>query len=100
MSTLNTRIHRMPIVLGALFTIAVAVAATIGYVTAVSAQDGFRPAPPKVPPAVLTDRDIGFQQSREGSRVGTLMIRIDGKWVPAVFENRTVEEWDARPVTK
>jgi hypothetical protein len=34
-------------------------------------------------PAMITGADIAFQPSQEGSRVGTLMIRIDGKWVEA-----------------
>jgi hypothetical protein len=45
-----------------------------------------RPAP--APPAILSGSDLGFQVDRndkDGNAVGTLMVRINGTWVKAVF---------------
>jgi hypothetical protein len=61
-----------------MFTASLAGAATLGYVTGASAQVTF----PKLP-EVLKGEDIGFRPAQEGSRVGTLMIRVEGKWVEA-----------------
>jgi len=58
-------------------TAVVACAAAFGYATGASAQQSYKF------PAVLTGDDIGFRPAQEGSRVGTLMIRVDGKWVEA-----------------
>lgn len=55
-------------------------ACTLGYVTGAAAQ----PEPRTINlPQVLSGENIGFLPAREGSRVGKLMIRIDGKWVEA-----------------
>ena len=62
-------------------TAVVACAATVGHVTGASAQQSYTQS--YTIPAVLAGEDIGFRPAQEGSRVGTLMIRIDGKWVEA-----------------
>ena len=40
---------------------------------------------PSIPGAVIIscDEKLSFHPTEEGSRVGTLMIRVDGKWVEA-----------------
>ena len=64
------------------FTAVVGFAAPFGYVMGASAQNPWSQQTYKIP-AMIVGPDIGFQPSQEGSRVGTLMIRIDGKWVEA-----------------
>ena len=41
----------------------------------------------KVPPTVLSGADIGFRAEghKGGVPVGTLVVRVDGKWVDAQF---------------
>jgi hypothetical protein len=64
-----------------LLTVAVASAAIFGYVTGASAQQTYKETH-KIP-EMVTGENIGFMPSQEGSRVGKLMIRVDGKWVEA-----------------
>jgi len=73
------------------FTAAVAGAATIGYVRGASAQQTY------TYPALLTGENIGFQRTAPGATTGTLMIRIDGNWVPAQFPK---DQPRILPVTK
>jgi hypothetical protein len=44
----------------------------------------------QVPPTVLSGSDVGFRiEGRKGSApVGTLVIRVDGKWVEPEFAAR------------
>ena len=60
------------------FAAGLACAAAFGYMTGVSAQQTW-----KTLPEVVTGDNIGFRPAQEGSRVGTLVIRIDGQWVDA-----------------
>ena len=83
----------MPIATSRIFSAGVLVgglacAAAFGYVTGASAQQSW-----KVLPEVLTGENIGFRPAQEGSRVGTLVIRIDGKWVEAQLSPRM---WPAK----
>jgi hypothetical protein len=46
------------------------------------------PGQPAQEPKVLSGADIGFRfdhQDREGAVVGTLMVKVNGKWVEARF---------------
>jgi len=46
------------------------------------------PGQPAQEPRVLSGDDIGFRfdrQDREGAVVGTLMVKVNGKWVEARF---------------
>jgi hypothetical protein len=63
----------------ALFTAALAAAATFGYVGGVSAQQRV------TYPGVLTGEDIGFRPTAQNSAIGILVIRIGGEWVPVQF---------------
>jgi hypothetical protein len=51
-------------------------AAAIGYVSGAAAQQS-------VTYPVLTGDQIGFQLTGPGTTTGVLVIRIEGKWVPA-----------------
>ena len=73
------------------FTVGLACAAAFGYVTGASAQQTYKESYKS--PQMLTGENIGFMPTQEGSRVGTLMIRIDGKWVEAQLGARI---WPAK----
>lgn len=41
-------------------------------------------------PRVLSGSDLGFRidgMSRDGVPIGTLVVRVDGKWVPPQFQS-------------
>jgi hypothetical protein len=62
-----------------LVAVFVACAAAVGYVSGAAAQQTV------TYPAVLTGDQIGFLPAAPGSATGVLVVRIDGKWVPAQF---------------
>ncbi len=51
----------------------------------------YRHRVPVQPPIVLSGSDVGVQiTAREGtSPVGHLVVRVDGQWVPFLFESGT-----------
>ena len=57
----------------------IACAAAVGYVSGAAAQQTV------TYPAVLTGDQIGFLPAATGSATGVLVVRIDGRWVPAQF---------------
>jgi hypothetical protein len=71
------------VVLAWLLSVGAAIAGTAAIMSA-------QPAPPGV--RVLTGNDIGFRV--EGNRgdypVGTLVVRINGKWVDAAFATKAI----------
>jgi hypothetical protein len=70
----------------ALLTSIVGAGASVGV-----AQEIVKPIRPdgrQAEPQVLSGADIGFRvdhEDRDGARVGTLVVKVDGKWVDALF---------------
>ena len=75
------RITLSRMVSAGVLTAVVACAAALGYATGASAQQPYKQTYKL--PSLLSGEDIGFMPAKEGSRVGTLMIRVDGTWVAA-----------------
>ena len=63
----------------------------VGAAATVAAQRIVRPLGPDgklQEPTVLSGSDLGFRvdgHDRDGAQVGTLVVRVDGKWVEARF---------------
>jgi hypothetical protein len=67
--------------------------AALGYVTGTSAQQTFKESVQLLkPPEMLKGEDIGFRPTQAGSKIGTLMIRIDGQWVAAQLKQEIVSD--------
>ena len=67
----------------------------VGLVSGWVSAQVYRPQPQAIltNPFVLSGADIGFQVegSTRDSRLGTLVVRIDGKWVPFQIQGQHPE---------